>query len=171
MLPHILFNLPQVDNDIKKHQLSSFIPSFLSLSFISLSYSSNFFSEPLIVGTLLVALQSLHFSTHRLILSSLASSVLIFQHIWHCTYSFIYFLTIFSIGFWRMPILTTSPFLPIHPYLPSSIRKKFMTCSGCLSNCLQMSMKLTMVVWAYLFLTHWGGLSTIFDLLLSSGFC
>ena len=68
-----------------------------------------------------------------------------------------------------MMILMTKPWLPIEPYLPNSVMKKVMTCSGCLSNCLQISTKLIIAVFLDPIRVDWGGFKTIFDFYANSG--
>ena len=91
-------------------------------------------------------------------------------HNWHCTYSVIYFLNKFStllevkIVFIIRPLLLIDPDVP-----PRSSRKKFITCSGCLSSCLQSEIKFKMTVFFEPIFSTLGGLSMIFVFYAKSG--
>lgn len=89
---------------------------------------------------------------------------------WHCTYSVMYFLNKFSTLTGVNTVFIIKPLWPIDPELPpKSYKKKFITCSGCLSSCLQRNTKLVMAVFFDPNFSTFGGLSIIFVFSARSG--
>ncbi len=67
-------------------------------------------------------------------------------------------------------VFITKPLLPIAPEAPpKSYKKKFITCSGCRSNCLQRDIKFIIAVFFEPTLSTFGGLSIILVFSAKSG--